>query len=432
MKFVRNLCVSGSIFVLLGINPAYSTETNTASNVLGNLLTSTAGAIVQNQQLPQNQPSQSTTQSPLTPSNVQDNQSPLTPEAGNQQTTALSPDSGESVLPNFDDLASDEQKQETPPAVPGTQAVSSKNAQMIQNTQPAPIPQSSSQSGLLASSQPENASMPAPTAPETSATTRKVGFIDSDGNVLIAPADMIFPTEMRDGNLYIFSTDIDATKKKLAEEAQNSPQFFPQTNEQSAFPQRNASAPNTFVPMPGQSGQTGQPTQNALGSQIAGQAVNQVSGQVPGQTSQQTPEQTFPGAKNGEWAYNPENPQNDGRSPNYPRRGQQGNAQQATDQTGDTQQAGSQLGNPQQKFQPSGPQQPGGYPQQQGQRGNSQIGLPGMPNRDQNGNVIPSYSPQQGTSGAANPGTSGKVLSSNGNTSNIVNKKPIMFQCYLA
>ena len=258
---------------------------------------------------------------------------------------------------------------------------------------------------------------------------RKVGFIDSDGNVLIAPADMIFPTEMRDGNLYIFSTDIDATKKKLAEEAQNSPQFFPQTNEQSAFPQRNASAPNTFVPMPGQSGQL---TQNAPGSQIAGQAVNQVSGQVPGQTSQQTPEQTFPGAKNGEWAYNPENPQNDGRSPDYPRRGQQGNAQQATDQTGDTQQAGSQLGNSQQKLQPSGTQQPGGYPQQQGQRGNSQSGLPGMPNRDQNGNVIPSYSPQQGTSGETNPGTPGKVPSSSGNDSNIVNKKPIMFQCYLA
>ena len=429
MKFVRSLCVSGSIFVLLGINPTYSTETNTASSVLGNLLNSTAGAIVQNQQTQQNQPSQSTTQSPLTPSNVQDNQSPLTPEAGNQQTTVLSPDSGESVLPNFDDLASDEQKQETSPAVPGSQAVSSENAQTTQNTQPAPIPQSSSQSVLLASSQPENASTSASTTTDTSATTRKVGFIDSDGNVLIAPADMIFPTEMRDGNLYIFSTDIDATKKKLAEEAQNSPQFFPQTNEQSAFPQRNASAPNTFVPMPGQSGQL---TQNAPGSQIAGQAVNQVSGQVPGQTSQQTPEQTFPGAKNGEWAYNPENPQNDGRSPDYPRRGQQGNAQQATDQTGDTQQAGSQLGNSQQKLQPSGTQQPGGYPQQQGQRGNSQSGLPGMPNRDQNGNVIPSYSPQQGTSGETNPGTPGKVPSSSGNDSNIVNKKPIMFQCYLA
>ena len=431
MKIMKSLCVSGSIFALLEVSPAHSTETNTASNVLGNLLSSTAGAIVQNQQAPQNQSLQQANQMSLLPSNVQDNQSTPTPETGGQPTTELSPDSGESVLPNFDDLASDEQKQETSSAASENKVISSENTQIAQNAQPAPIPQSSSQDALLASSQQKNVSPSASTTTETGANAKKVGFIDSDGNVLIAPADMIFPTEMRDGDLYIFSTDIDAMKKKLAEEAQNSSQFFPQPNGQDGLPQRNAFAPNafaqnTFVPTPGQ---PGQPTQNAPGQQIPGQAMDQTPGQVPGRT--------FPGARNGEWAYNPETSQNNGHSPNYPRRGQQGNAQQTAYQAGNTQQAASQWenpqwGNPQQKLQPSGTPQAGAYQQQHGQRGSSTSGLPGMPNRDQNGNVIPSYGSQPGASGTANPGIPGKTPPTNGSVSNAANKKPIMFQCYLA
>ncbi|MDR1390841.1 MAG: hypothetical protein LBI95_00500 [Holosporales bacterium] len=45
--------------------------------------------------------------------------------------------------------------------------------------------------------------------------SKKVGFIDKDGNVFVPPESTIFPAEMQDGKIYFFSKDVYALKEKL-------------------------------------------------------------------------------------------------------------------------------------------------------------------------------------------------------------------------
>jgi hypothetical protein len=53
------------------------------------------------------------------------------------------------------------------------------------------------------------------------ATKKKIGFVDQEGNILIAPDETIFPTDMQDGKIYYFSTDVDTLKENLKNQPQN-------------------------------------------------------------------------------------------------------------------------------------------------------------------------------------------------------------------
>ena len=46
-------------------------------------------------------------------------------------------------------------------------------------------------------------------------STAKIGFIDQNGNVLIAPKETVFPSEMKDGELYYFSRDVEKAKENI-------------------------------------------------------------------------------------------------------------------------------------------------------------------------------------------------------------------------
>ena len=46
-------------------------------------------------------------------------------------------------------------------------------------------------------------------------STAKIGFIDQNGNILIAPKETVFPSEMKDGELYYFSRDVEKAKENI-------------------------------------------------------------------------------------------------------------------------------------------------------------------------------------------------------------------------
>ncbi len=385
MKFERTLFISAGILLATGFSSenGFSAETDTASNVLSNLLTTTAGAIAQNQQAQPAQPVGTTAQAApeVQPANNQ--------QVSNQQAKPVD-DNGESVLPNFDDLVNDTPKVDTPPATVGSTATNSEKLQITTTPRTEVTPQTSSQNILSATSQTGN--LPPSSTTPPSAEAKKVGFVDINGNILVAPSDMIFPAEMQDGEMYIFSKDIEALKKKLSANGQSLSQMFPQMR--TGNYQSN-------------------PTQATPGQAIAGQVTPE---------GQMAPNQTVPGQyqtapwinNNKSWQYNPQDATNAGMPPQYPRQSQLDNFPQ-----GNTPQTNSfQQGNSQWK-----------YPQN---------GMQGMPARDQNGNVISPSNNQSGaskTSGMTGNGYTAQILEQGMDTTISTrdpNKKPIMFQCYLA
>lgn len=245
------LSLSGKVLVATGIGSGcFASEANTASNVLNDLIKTTAGAITQNQQ--QAQPAQA--QQQITP----------TPAENTQVTDAT-------ALPIFDNPVAVEPSTAAT-ASTGIETNSSATTQSNVVIQPTalsatasvtPQPTSASdQSGTLANSPvastpitvaSQSASVQAmpvqqtppshivsaqsPIAPaiaDTPTQTKKrIGFVSQNGIVLIAPDDVVFPLEMQDGGIYFFSRDIDALKKKIASGEVTLPtvtQSVPQTN----------------------------------------------------------------------------------------------------------------------------------------------------------------------------------------------------------
>jgi len=242
MKIVNRLFLSGSVFVLAKVSVACSAETSTASNVLSNLLTTTAGAIAQNQPAQQGL-SQNTTAVPQVAQSASGSQSSANPPT----------DNGESVLPNFDDLVNDTPKLDstvkadsgktinagqpqvtTPQAVAPQATIPQASTSQVVTSQTDVATQTTSQSVPPTMPLSENASAPVQTSTPSTIPDKKVGFVDMDGNAWIAPPDMIFPEGMRDGEMFIFSKDIDALKKRLQEaklqETRSSQQPLSQTN----------------------------------------------------------------------------------------------------------------------------------------------------------------------------------------------------------
>ena len=244
------LSLSSGILIATGMNSAcFATETNTASSVLSNLLTTTADAIAPNQ-----------TQA-----------KPATPQPAEGATS-----SDATALPTFDEPATGAPATATAPAV-------SANAEAVPATTPQPsaVPQPATPS----------ATTPAVTQPTTTAVTtvvatpsevpavvatgqtapvqasaepatqvqptqvvaepkKKVGFLSQNGMVLIAPEDMVFPSEMQDGGMYFFSRDIDTLKKKITAGEMALPVQQVLTTPAQATPQPSTvvAAPATQIP----------------------------------------------------------------------------------------------------------------------------------------------------------------------------------------
>ncbi len=79
---------------------------------------------------------------------------------------------------------------------------------------------------------------------ETAAVREKTGFIDQNGNILIAPEGTVFPSEMKDGEIYYFSRDVEKAKENIKNNT--IPQIIPGSLPQNGF------APNAndqqFIP----------------------------------------------------------------------------------------------------------------------------------------------------------------------------------------
>ena len=76
------------------------------------------------------------------------------------------------------------------------------------------------------------------------ASITKIGFIDQNGNILIAPKETVFPAEMKEGELYYFSRDLDKAKENIKNN------IIPNENGQQPTP--SVSPTNSNVVAPGQ------------------------------------------------------------------------------------------------------------------------------------------------------------------------------------
>ena len=237
-KLKKALLLSAGVLLASGaICPANAA---TASDVLGGLLTTAAGAISGNQQ-------------PVAQEQQQQEQQEQNQETGQAATSeAQVSDTGETALPNFDDLVAEKAPAtETATAVTPATGENTTEAQSVPAApQPAPtvdqtqtttVTQPIAQSGDTA--QIANTQEVAPSvAPQS--TEPVTGFIDSEGTIFKAPSDMIFPAEMQDGKMYFFSRDVNKLKQKiadkkaqLAQQTENMPQNpggLPETNAQGA------------------------------------------------------------------------------------------------------------------------------------------------------------------------------------------------------
>lgn len=115
----------------------------------------------------------------------------------------------------------------------------------------------------------------------------KTGFIDQKGNILIAPEGTVFPAEMKDGEIYYFSRDVEKAKENLKNNTM--PQLIP-----NALPQ-NGMMPNTNgqqqPPMVGSmNGDVVNPSQTA---QVV-PSMQPQSGVMPNANGQQQPPMVNP------------------------------------------------------------------------------------------------------------------------------------------
>ena len=117
-------------------------------------------------------------------------------------------------------------------------------------------------------------------------STAKIGFIDQNGNVLIAPKETVFPSEMKDGELYYFSRDVEKAKENIKnnitpnENGQQPIPSTPPTNSDvvpSQLPQQN-NIPQTQPAIPNENGQQPIPSIPSTNGDV-----------VPGQLPPQNP-----------------------------------------------------------------------------------------------------------------------------------------------
>ncbi len=228
------LSLSGGILIEIGMNSVcFATETSTASNVLSNLLTTTAEAITpkQNQATPATPPpaeSASSADATALPtfdeSAAGGSAAPATPAAPEGSASAK-------PVPATTPQPSALPQPATPSATtlvatqPTTTVVTTEASVPPVAAAPSETPVVATPSGTPAIAVSEQVA-PVQAAPEPTSTTsqptqvvveqkKKVGFLSQNGMVLIAPDDMVFPNEMQDGGMYFFSRDIDALKKKI-------------------------------------------------------------------------------------------------------------------------------------------------------------------------------------------------------------------------
>ena len=226
----------------------------------------------------------------------------------------------------------------------------------------------------------------------------KTGFIDQKGNILIAPEGTVFPAEMKDGEIYYFSRDVEKAKENLKNNTM--PQLIP-----NALPQNGM--------MPNANGQQQPP----MVSPMNGGVVN------PSQTAQVAPSMQ---------------PQN-GVIPNA--NGQQQSPMVSSMNGG--------VVNPSQTAQvaPDMQSQNGMVPNANGQQQSPMVSPMngGVVNPSQTAQVTPSMQPQSGLipNAESKPEQSGLTPQTNTQQEKIAgiptntgldktNQKPIMFQCYLA
>ena len=200
MKF-KKVVYYNVVVMMLGNICCFSSENETATSALNNLIKTTADSLAQNQ----------------------DNKN------ANQTTEQTQTDSGTTALPVFDDVSNN-----TTPV----------NTQ--QNNVSQTIPQQDTTTVQIQQQDQPNVaqSQIVQTIPQTnqnSQVKKRVGFISKNGVALIAPDDMLFPNEMQDGEVYYFSRDIESLKAKIAQGTQIFPQQQPMISQQQVLPQQMAS-----------------------------------------------------------------------------------------------------------------------------------------------------------------------------------------------
>ncbi|MBQ7524212.1 MAG: hypothetical protein IJT08_01215, partial [Alphaproteobacteria bacterium] len=184
-KLKRALYLSTSILIAQGIVFDCRAETETAASVVGNLLSSAANAVTHGQ--------------------AKQNEAQDIMPSADKQSLAQPPQS-------IEDETTTGTSNVEPAATSTVSAVPS-------------LAMSLEMPGVAPTTTPTSIEQPTPavaTAPASlDATQKRVGFIDSEGNVLIAPKGSVFPNEMLDGQLYFFSRDVDALKRQIADSEQN-------------------------------------------------------------------------------------------------------------------------------------------------------------------------------------------------------------------
>lgn len=257
------LSFSGKVLVVTGISSGcFASEANTASNVLNDLLKTTAGAITQNQQ--QAQPAQAQQQITSTPAeNTQATDATALPifdnPAGSEPSTAAAATASTGIETNSPTTTQSNVVIQ-PTALSATASVTPQPTSALDQSgtlarspvASAPITAASQSVSVQAmpvqqtsSSQIVSEQSPITTAIADMATQMKkrVGFVSQNGIVLIAPDDVVFPLEMQDEGIYIFSRDIDAFKKKIA----SGEVTFPTVTQ--SVPQPTAAAPEQQTPV---------------------------------------------------------------------------------------------------------------------------------------------------------------------------------------
>ena len=196
-SFKKVLLLSASVLIANGFTSACFAEA-TASNVLGNLLESAAGAISQE------------------PAKAQD-KTPV--------------DEGETALPIFDDPVETENSapaavQASTPAAASAPSTESAPT-VVQNAAPTVVQNAAPAQSPVPAANPTPSAAPA-IVPATLVTaqelpvSKKRGFIGRNGDILIAPEDIPFPAELKEGMWY-YTEDIDALKQKIASGEQVAP-----------------------------------------------------------------------------------------------------------------------------------------------------------------------------------------------------------------
>ena len=222
----KSLLLSAGILLAGGMTPDCMAETQTAAGVLNNLLTTAADTLTQQNQQPAQAPEQTQAQAAEQPQNT-------------APASAESSSNNETTLPTFDEGSQNNASTEvTSTAAMPVQETTVTETSMENKTPEAissepmaqadvtPIVSDDTTPAAATETAPaeaapvvatETAPTPAPVATSTNApTTKKIGFVDKNGNILIPPEGISFPAEMTEGSTYFFTKDVDALKQKIA------------------------------------------------------------------------------------------------------------------------------------------------------------------------------------------------------------------------